>query len=372
MKSLPNSTEDVKVAADAIRLTTLSPPPSSDPQVSGFPVTLLVLAVIFTLGVATCVFRTGALHSCRHRYPSMPPMDQTERDRLVRLQSVHTDLRLDLPPAIALPDGEEFPYSGTFLQIRDTEQQSEIYRECIKPPPNRTIFDGVDRHHCCSSTGLLPQKSPTTTIVAIERDWNSSPLVTRSHRTEQSRKKQATVGGFLAQCTQSMANLSAMGGLRSQLASVSDVRVTDSGLIPRLTSAADVRVTDSSLISHLASSANIGVTDKGQKCELAGAADVRVTDKGQKCVLADAADSSLMSQLTGVPDNKPSVITCESGKAVTDISSVSAVSCDSTGRCARATQLTLPFTDDGQLTPPFTVWGGLDERPHSRQTNRKM
>jgi hypothetical protein len=45
------------------------------------------------------------------------------RDRQVRLHSVQTDLRLDLPPNIALPDGEEVPYgSSTRLQIRDNEQ----------------------------------------------------------------------------------------------------------------------------------------------------------------------------------------------------------------------------------------------------------
>lgn len=45
------------------------------------------------------------------------------RDRQVRLHSVQTDLELDLPPNIALPDGEEVPYGSSMrLQIRDNEQ----------------------------------------------------------------------------------------------------------------------------------------------------------------------------------------------------------------------------------------------------------
>ncbi|KAG8274217.1 hypothetical protein J6590_004239 [Homalodisca vitripennis] len=47
-----------------------------------------------------------------------------QRDRQIRLHSVHTDLELDLPPSIALPDGEEIPYgSSTRLHIRDSEQR---------------------------------------------------------------------------------------------------------------------------------------------------------------------------------------------------------------------------------------------------------
>lgn len=44
-------------------------------------------------------------------------------DRAVRLAAVSTDLQLDLPPSIALPDGEEFPYGASArLHIRDPEQ----------------------------------------------------------------------------------------------------------------------------------------------------------------------------------------------------------------------------------------------------------
>lgn len=105
-----------------------------------------------------------------------------QRDRQVRLQSVETDIALDLPPSIQLPDGEELPYgSATRLQIRDPEQvrfgtqlaqkiliclflqESEIYQKCVRPPPNRTVFDGESPPpYRSSSAGLFPS------------DWSSS------------------------------------------------------------------------------------------------------------------------------------------------------------------------------------------------------
>lgn len=46
-----------------------------------------------------------------------------EHDRQVRLHSVRTDLELDLPPRIHLPDGEEYPYgSMAKLHLRNSEQ----------------------------------------------------------------------------------------------------------------------------------------------------------------------------------------------------------------------------------------------------------
>ncbi|CAG5097627.1 Similar to pmepa1: Protein TMEPAI (Xenopus laevis) [Cotesia congregata] len=64
------------------------------------------------------------------------------RDRAVRTVSVRQDLALDLPPRLQLPDGEERPYGAhAGLHLRDPEQESEIYQKCVRPPPNRTIFD---------------------------------------------------------------------------------------------------------------------------------------------------------------------------------------------------------------------------------------
>ncbi|XP_034938614.1 uncharacterized protein [Chelonus insularis] len=64
------------------------------------------------------------------------------RDRAIRTGSVRQDLALDLPPRLQLPDGEEKPYGAhAGLHLRDPDQESEIYQKCVRPPPNRTVFD---------------------------------------------------------------------------------------------------------------------------------------------------------------------------------------------------------------------------------------
>lgn len=56
--------------------------------------------------------------------------------RAERSLSVRRDLVLDLPPCLALPDGEERPYgSSTRLRIRDAEQViSTRISSCSKWP----------------------------------------------------------------------------------------------------------------------------------------------------------------------------------------------------------------------------------------------
>uniref|UniRef100_A0A671Q2N4 Prostate transmembrane protein, androgen induced 1 n=1 Tax=Sinocyclocheilus anshuiensis TaxID=1608454 RepID=A0A671Q2N4_9TELE len=70
-----------------------------------------------------------------------------QRERLPRFQPTFPYLPhaiIDLPPTIALSDGEEPPpYQGPCsLQLRDPEQQLELNRESVRAPPNRTVFDG--------------------------------------------------------------------------------------------------------------------------------------------------------------------------------------------------------------------------------------
>lgn len=48
------------------------------------------------------------------------------RDRQVRLHAVHTDLAINLPPSIGMPDGEDHPFSNSRLHIRDPEQVSYL------------------------------------------------------------------------------------------------------------------------------------------------------------------------------------------------------------------------------------------------------
>ncbi|MGL6080916.1 MAG: hypothetical protein ACRC4N_00115, partial [Gammaproteobacteria bacterium] len=68
-----------------------------------------------------------------------------QRDRFSRFQPTYPLLQqhIDLPPTIALSDGEEPPpYQGPCpLQLCNPEQQLELNRESVRAPPNRTVFD---------------------------------------------------------------------------------------------------------------------------------------------------------------------------------------------------------------------------------------
>ncbi|KAL1517495.1 hypothetical protein ABEB36_001254 [Hypothenemus hampei] len=126
------------------------------------------------------------------------------RDRQVRLHSVQTDLALNLPPSIAMPDGEEHHHhqrGGAFsaaaasrLQIRDSEQESEIYQKCIRPPPNRTVTESTESPtpYRSSSAGVLATSSSSSG--ASSSEWSSSsssgnaPLVMRCHSMSPSSK----------------------------------------------------------------------------------------------------------------------------------------------------------------------------------------
>ncbi|XP_064204760.1 protein TMEPAI-like isoform X1 [Anguilla rostrata] len=95
----------------------------------------------------------------RDRFTAAPPFF-AQRDRFGRFQPTCPHLReqqIDLPPTIALSDGEEPPpYLGPCkLQLRDPEQQRELNRESVRAPPNRTVYDselaGGPRPPSCNS-----------------------------------------------------------------------------------------------------------------------------------------------------------------------------------------------------------------------------
>uniref|UniRef100_A0A3B3U077 Prostate transmembrane protein, androgen induced 1 n=1 Tax=Poecilia latipinna TaxID=48699 RepID=A0A3B3U077_9TELE len=80
---------------------------------------------------------------------------------------------IDLPPTISLSDGEEPPpYQGPCtLQLRDPEQQMELNRESVRPPPNRTVFDShaLDPSHSCLQARLqAPPPSVHSGISVLE------------------------------------------------------------------------------------------------------------------------------------------------------------------------------------------------------------
>ncbi|CAG9861975.1 unnamed protein product [Phyllotreta striolata] len=104
----------------------------------------------------------------------------TREHRQMRL---HTDITINLPPSIEMPDGEEHPYTSSRLHIRDAEQESEIYQKCIRPPPNRTVLESESPppYRSCSA-GMLSTSSSSS---SGSGDWSTSspsnPLVVRCH-----------------------------------------------------------------------------------------------------------------------------------------------------------------------------------------------
>lgn len=122
------------------------------------------------------------------------------QDHLVRLHSVQTDLALNLPHSIALPDGEEGPRCDVkLLKLQDPEQHAEITRSFIRPPPNRTVPDG----NCLppfrsNSVGLL-QKPSTPPLTQSD----TAVLVTRSHSVSSSNAQGNKMGFPRGQCTPS-------------------------------------------------------------------------------------------------------------------------------------------------------------------------
>ncbi|KAK9293555.1 hypothetical protein QLX08_011537 [Tetragonisca angustula] len=111
------------------------------------------------------------------------------RDRAIRAGSVRQDLALDLPPRLQLPDGEERPYGAhTTFHLRDPEQESEIYQKCVRPPPNRTVFDSESPPPYRSQSALLdaPERlvrchSAGSSLLRVFRKFpssgNSTPAV---------------------------------------------------------------------------------------------------------------------------------------------------------------------------------------------------
>ncbi|XP_013789475.1 uncharacterized protein LOC106473339 [Limulus polyphemus] len=99
-----------------------------------------------------------------------------QQERQIRQQSVQTDLALDLPASVTLPDGEEHPYgSSKLLRLRNPQQESEIYRGCIRPPPNRTVLqgDGLETYHSKPACFSSKPCAPASVLRTIDRN----PLV---------------------------------------------------------------------------------------------------------------------------------------------------------------------------------------------------
>ncbi|KAM9418235.1 protein TMEPAI [Salvelinus alpinus] len=100
------------------------------------------------------------------------PPSFMQREHFSRFQPTYPYLQqdIDLPPTICLSDGEELPpYKGPCtLQLRDPEQQLELSRASIRPPPNRTIFHSDLIHVYVHSGGPRPPSS-NSGVSAAER-----------------------------------------------------------------------------------------------------------------------------------------------------------------------------------------------------------
>ncbi|XP_076340794.1 uncharacterized protein LOC143241112 isoform X2 [Tachypleus tridentatus] len=149
-------------------------------DVSSIQILIIVIAIVLKLGLLTCVishYKMGARSWSDGRGRPPPkttgaqeflqtprPQQQklylptpnysgaqekkrfelaAQQEKQIRQHSVQTDLTLDLPASVTLPDGEEYPYGNSkLLHLRDSQQESEICRGCIRPPPNRTVLQG--------------------------------------------------------------------------------------------------------------------------------------------------------------------------------------------------------------------------------------
>ncbi|XP_025205019.1 uncharacterized protein LOC112601546 isoform X3 [Melanaphis sacchari] len=115
-----------------------------------------------------------------------------EHDRQVRLHSVRTDLELDMPPRIHLPDGEEYPYgSMAKLHLRNSEQEREIYQKCIRGPPNRTIWTSTAEcgkmsqpHRSSSASGFTSLSTSSSEVDSVTRCNSVSSRYVYLPRTE--------------------------------------------------------------------------------------------------------------------------------------------------------------------------------------------
>ncbi|XP_014675772.1 PREDICTED: uncharacterized protein LOC106815779 [Priapulus caudatus] len=95
-------------------------------------------------------------------------------------------MEMQYPASIQLPDGEERPYGNcTYWQLHSAEQQSEILRQCIRPPPNRTIHDiKVLPPHRPHSLLLLPSHQQNNSP-QLDKKGDKTPLVTAQHHKDE-------------------------------------------------------------------------------------------------------------------------------------------------------------------------------------------
>lgn len=63
----------------------------------------------------------GGMDRLRSRGATARDLASSRDRREVRVHAVHTDIAINFPPSIALPDGEDHPFNSR-LQLRNAEQ----------------------------------------------------------------------------------------------------------------------------------------------------------------------------------------------------------------------------------------------------------
>lgn len=121
------------------------------------------------------------LYVCEGMSTSVGEAMAAARDRATRYQSVQQDTTLGFPYQVPRPDGEErHPLRRPLIS---SEQETEIMREFIKPPANKTLSD-VERdgpHRSCS-VGVFPTHAECGMAHSgvHHHHRHSAPLETRS------------------------------------------------------------------------------------------------------------------------------------------------------------------------------------------------
>ncbi|XP_013785693.1 low-density lipoprotein receptor class A domain-containing protein 4-like isoform X2 [Limulus polyphemus] len=188
-------------------------------EVSSIQIIIIVIAIVLKLGLLTCIishYKMGA-RSWSERQGRPPPQTSRrqafllaplphqqqlylstpqhsvlytqhgiqnkrqleltiQREKQIRQQSVQTDLALNLPVSLTLPDGEEYPYgSSKLLRLRDSQQESELRRGCVQPPPNRTVIqeDGLQAYRSKPKSQNFKSSTPASVLRTIDEN----PLV---------------------------------------------------------------------------------------------------------------------------------------------------------------------------------------------------
>ncbi|XP_015919056.1 protein TMEPAI isoform X2 [Parasteatoda tepidariorum] len=175
---------------------------------SAVQILLIVITILFAVGLITCVlshYKMGARSWSDQRNRQLQTTRQPQQqyttpvntsvmyspatvqerqrlesgahqDQLVRLHSIQTDLALNLPHSIALPDGEEGPHCDSkLLKLHNPDQHAEITRSFIRPPPNRTVPDGnTIPPFRSNSVGQKPSLTLADVFVARSHSVSSS------------------------------------------------------------------------------------------------------------------------------------------------------------------------------------------------------